>query len=25
VVRSPDRKAAKGREAIYGISDIICR
>jgi hypothetical protein len=25
VVRSLDRKAAKGREAIYGISDIICR
>ena len=25
VVRSPERKAAKGRKATYGISDIICR
>jgi hypothetical protein len=25
VVRSPDRKAAKGGKATYGISDIICR
>lgn len=25
VVHSPDRKAAKGRKATYGISDIICR
>jgi hypothetical protein len=25
VVHSPDRKAAKGKKAIYGISDIICR
>jgi hypothetical protein len=25
VVRSPDRKAAKGRKATYSISDIICR
>ena len=25
VVRSPDRKAAKGKKATYGVSDIICR
>lgn len=25
VVRSPDRKAVKGRKATYSISDIICR
>jgi hypothetical protein len=25
VVYSPDRKAAKGKKATYGISDIICR